>query len=263
MNTSQDRKASVRQNGTYTSSRKHEVNLRRNSTVHFQIGLIVVLLVTIFLVELRTQHKTYAEIAPFEEETPTWIGEITREVKEIPKEVPKETQVVQTPTEPDELKVVKDDAKLIESFLPPTKPNPNAKIVDPDNVSYVPDEETPESVPFILVEDVPIFPGCEREKTNKARRDCMNSKINKFVRKKFNTGKADGLGLEGLNRINTLFVIDKTGVIVDVQIRAPHPKLEKEARRVLGLLPDMTPGKQRNEPVKVQFALPIVFKVED
>jgi len=263
MNTSQDRKSSVRQNGAYTSSRKHEVNLRRNSTVHFQIGLIVVLLITIFLVELRTQHKTYAEIIRIDDETPTWISEIKRKRKEVPKEVPKETKVVQTPTEPDELKVVKDDAKLIESFLPPAETDPDTKIVDPSEVSYVEPVEPVENVPFAIVEDVPIFPGCEREKTNEARRDCMNSKINKFVRKKFNTGKADGLGLEGINNIRTLFVIDETGAIVDVKIQAPHPKLEKEARRVLGLLPDMTPGKQRNEPVKVQFALPIVFKVEN
>ena len=38
-----------------------------------------------------------------------------------------------------------------------------------------------------------------------------------------------------------------------------NKELEKEARRVVGLIPKMKPGKQRGKPVRVQFNLPIRF----
>ena len=41
-----------------------------------------------------------------------------------------------------------------------------------------------------------------------------------------------------------------------------HKELEKEARRVVGLIPNMKPGKQRGKPVKVTFDLPITFNVQ-
>ena len=44
--------------------------------------------------------------------------------------------------------------------------------------------------------------------------------------------------------------------------RAPHARLEKEAKRVVGLLPKMIPGKQRGRPVNVTYMLPISFNVE-
>ena len=54
----------VRQNIPYTKSRKHEANLRRNPTLHFQIGLILSLLVSIFFIEMRMPEQ--AENGPAE-----------------------------------------------------------------------------------------------------------------------------------------------------------------------------------------------------
>ena len=84
-----------------------------------------------------------------------------------------------------------------------------------------------------------------------------------FVNKKFNTDLAGDLGLTGRQRINVIFKIDKTGNIVGIQARAPHPGLEKEAKRVIGLLPKMKPGKQRGKAVTVPYSLPILFQVQD
>ena len=57
--------------------------------------------------------------------------------------------------------------------------------------------------------------------------------------------------------------IDSKGKIVGVQARAPHPRLQKEAERVVNMLPSMTPGKQRGKAVGVLYSLPIVFQVQD
>ena len=48
-----------------------------------------------------------------------------------------------------------------------------------------------------------------------------------------------------------------------VRSRAPHPRLEKEAARVINMLPKMKPGKQRGKPVIVPYSLPITFQVQD
>ena len=117
-------------------------------------------------------------------------------------------------------------------------------------------------VPFAVIENVPIYPGCEKG-NNDAKRKCMSDKINKFVQKKFNTDLAGDLGLTGKQRINVIFKIDRSGNVVGVRSRAPHPRLEKEAARVIGLLPKMKPGKQRGKAVTVPYSLPIIFQVQD
>jgi protein TonB len=45
--------------------------------------------------------------------------------------------------------------------------------------------------------------------------------------------------------------------------RGPHPGLEKEAKRVIGMLPKMKPGRQRGKAVVMPFSIPIVFQVQD
>ena len=118
-------------------------------------------------------------------------------------------------------------------------------------------------MPFAVIENVPIFPGCERKKGNAAKKKCMSEKVAKFVNKKFNTDLASDLGLSGRQRISVFFKIDKNGNIVNVGARAPHPGLEKEAKRVISLLPKMQPGKQRGKAVIVPYSLPILFQVQD
>ena len=51
----------------------------------------------------------------------------------------------------------------------------------------------------------------------------------------------------GKKRIIMLFKIDKVGNIVDIKAKAPHPRLQKEAIRIIKLLPKMKPGRQRGK----------------
>lgn len=91
----------------------------------------------------------------------------------------------------------------------------------------------------------------------------MNEQMQKFIVKKFNTDLAGDLGLSGIQKISVFFKIDKTGEIVDIKARAPHPRLEQEAIRVVSLLPKMKPGKQRGKAVRVPYYLPIKFQVQN
>ena len=117
------------------------------------------------------------------------------------------------------------------------------------------------SVPFAIIEDVPVFPGCEG--TKEELRICLQEKITQHVNVNFNSDLASTLKLTpGVNRIFVLFKIDKEGNISEVKARAPHQTLADEAIRVINLLPKMKPGKQKGDNVGVKYSLPIAFKVE-
>ena len=117
-------------------------------------------------------------------------------------------------------------------------------------------------VPSEVIESVPIFPGCNRG-SDKKKRKCMSEKIAKFVESKYNTDIAADLGLTGRQRISVIFKIDTLGNITGVRARAPHPRLEKEAVRVIKLLPKMKPGIQNGKPVIVPYSLPMTFQVKE
>ena len=116
-------------------------------------------------------------------------------------------------------------------------------------------------IPQAIVDEVPVFPGCIGS-TNQERLECMSTKLNQFVNINFNTGLGDKLGLKGVNRVYVRFVVDPNGKVTNIGTRANYPELEKEAKRVIEMLPQMTPAEQVGEAVAIQYSLPIVFEVK-
>ena len=118
-----------------------------------------------------------------------------------------------------------------------------------------------EDVPFTIIEDVPVFPGCKGNK--KELKSCFNKKMQQHFGRKFNADLPNDLGMSpGKKRIIMLFKINKVGDIVDIRAKAPHPRLEKEAIRIIKLLPKMKPGRQRGKAVGVKYTLPMRIEVE-
>ncbi|MGI9531540.1 energy transducer TonB [Lutimonas sp.] len=155
--------------------------------------------------------------------------------------------------------VIDEPDKVIEEVL---APEPPSDPVDFDEVfSDVPEIAEPddESYIFVAVEQAPRFPGCV-EDSEEAYRACFNEKVKKLVSKKFNTNL--DLGLRGKQRIIVFFEIDKEGNIINVVARAPHKRLEKEAMKAVGKLPQMIPAKQRQRNVSVKYSLPISFYLQ-
>ncbi|WNH08946.1 energy transducer TonB [Thalassobellus suaedae] len=230
-------------------------NVGRNSSLYFAIGLALMLFLTNYAINYKTYDKSDIDIGQLnldeldEEEIP-----ITEQLLAPPPPPP-------PPAAPEVIEIVEDEVEVEETVIESTEVDQETEIVEVEQVE-VSEVEEDIDVPFSVIENVPVFPGCEKG-SNTEKRDCMSKKIAQFVNKKFNTDLASDLGLSGRQRINVIFKIDKTGAITGIRARAPHPGLEKEAARVIGLLPKMKPGKQRGKPVNVPYSLPIIFQVQD
>lgn len=247
-------------------SQKHDANLRKNSTIYFQVGLIVCLLFVYGLLEMKFQSpipEDYGDMYLPDKNTEISIENF--KVYEEPKEQmpqPKSTKSVVLTKTPE---IIPDDVLEPNTLdIITTEQNTTSNVpVSVGDIGDIDDVDDPVEVDFIRVEQAPIYPGCENKKTNKERCKCMSDKITKLVQSKFDTGLGSDLGLTGKQVIRTQFKIDKTGRVIDVKVRGPHPGLENEAKRVIKYIPDMTPGKQRDKNVAVIYSLPIVFKVEN
>jgi protein TonB len=231
-------------------------DLRNWSLIFFQVGVIIMLVATWQLMEWKTYDKAI---------TSDSLLEISDDLEEIiPITDPVEPPPPPPPAQaaPAVIIQVDDAADIEETIIESTETDENQEIAEIEEIEEVVLEEEIINVPFAVIENVPIFPGCENLNNNQERKECMSHKVQEFVQRKFNTDLASELGLEGRQRIHVQFRIDNTGKVVDVRARAPHPRLEKEAIDVVSSLPDMQPGKQRGKPVGVQYALPIIFDVK-
>ncbi|TXE06365.1 energy transducer TonB [Seonamhaeicola algicola] len=232
-----------------------KANVGRNSSLYFAIGLALMLFLTNFAINYKTYDKAAIDIgmvemeAEDEEEIP-----LTEQIQTPPPPPP-------PPAAPEVIEIVEDEVEVEETVIESTEVDQETEIVEVEEV-VVEEVEEDIDVPFAVIENVPVFPGCEKGSNNE-KRACMSKKISQFVNKKFNTELASDLGLSGRQRINVIFKIDKTGTVTGIRARAPHPGLEKEAKRVIGMLPKMKPGKQRGKPVNVPYSLPIIFQVQD
>jgi len=233
-----------------------KADLKKNSAFYFALGFAAVMLITYLGINHRTHDKINYDIAQLD------MGDLDDE--EIPL-----TEINQTPpppppppAAPEVIEVVEDEVEIEETVIESTETDEAEEIVEVEEVE-VEEVEEDVDVPFSVIENVPVFPGCERKKNNADRKKCMSEKITKFVNKKFNTDLAADLGLTGRQKILVMFKIDKHGDIVGVRARAPHPALKKEAERVIKALPKFQPGKQRGKAVNVPYSLPIIFQVED
>lgn len=239
--------------------KKHpKANLENYSKLFAQLGLVL----SLFIVYLLIQSKTFNnEIAILSGQDRVLIDDVVPLVdikieKKIPKEKPPKKVIIEVI---DQVKNDKDIEETIFDVVDPDEPVDMSKLID-----VKPDEDfDPKDAVFdmVFLEEAPLFPGCKG--TKEELKACFSKQIHKFINKKFNAGLAEELGLApGIQRIHTMFKIDKNGNIIDIQARAPHVKLKEEAIRVINLLPKMEPGKQQGRPVKVRYSMPIVFKIQ-
>ena len=232
-----------------------ELEISRNSSIYFAIGLNLMLLLSWRALEYKSYEKSdfVMDIVNVEQEKEEDIPIININ---LPPPPPPPVSISET------IQIVEDVEEIEETIIESTETNQDDAIKDfvPVNVSDVNVEEVEEDVEvaFAIIEDVPVFPGCEGLSKNETK-DCFQKKVQEHVMKNFRYPEtALQLGIQG--RVSVVFIVDSKGFTTNIRSRGPDKLLEKEAERIIGLLPKMEPGKQRGKPVKVAYGVPIFFK---
>ncbi len=231
-------------------------DLNRNSGLYFVIGLTIVL----FLTWQALEYKTYPE----EHETLDMMMAVDDLKEDVPiTEALKTPPPPPPPSAPEVIEVVDDTDEIEETIIESTEISQETVIeavIEVDDVE-VGEEEEDITVPFAVIENVPVFPGCESAKSNDERKLCFNRMIQEHINKEFTyPPSALELGIQG--RVFVQFLIDSKGNIGSIRMRGPDRTLEKEAHRIVATLPQMTPGKQRGKPVSVPYSIPINFVIQ-
>ena len=227
-----------------------KADLQKNSSLYFVIGLAFVLFFSWQAIEWKTYKKTFDYEALDVDEDEDEEIPITEQIKTPPPPPPP------PPPAPQVIEIVEDEEDVEETVIESTETD-EEEIVE---IVEVEEEEEDVDVPFAVIEDVPIFPGCEGVAKSE-RRNCFQEKMNKHIVRNFRYPEiAQEMGIQG--RVYVNFIISKDGSITNIRMRGPDKNLEKEAERIISKLPQMTPGKQRGRAVRVPFSIPITFRLQ-
>lgn len=175
----------------------------------------------------------------FEEEMIPITEEPEQKQAAPPPEAPKVEEVIQ---------IAENDADVEETTIKSSEDDNTAveiKYIEP----VVEEEEPVEEEIFMVVEQMPEFPGGMAE-------------LMKFLSKniKYPTIAQEN-GIQG--RVIVQFVVNQDGSIVDpVVMRSVDPYLDKEALRVISSMPKWKPGMQRGKAVRVKYTVPVTFRLQ-
>ena len=221
-----------------------KADLEGKKSTSLLIGYILALAVMFIAFEWSERDKkvtTDTGIAEllFEEEIIPITEQEQKQAPPPPPEAPKAEEIIQ---------IVENDAEVEESTIQASDETDKAV-----EVKYVPveveEEEVEEQQIFQVVEEMPEFPGGMAE--------CM-----KFLSKniKYPPSSAEN-GIQG--RVIVQFVVNQDGSIVDpVVVRGVDSHLDKEALRVIQMMPKWKPGKQRGKAVRVKYTVPVMFRLQ-
>jgi protein TonB len=165
------------------------------------------------------------------------LPKLQKVIKFVPPKVVKEEVVEEIPT----IEEIKQNEVAAVEIEGPTE------VVFEEPVKEVVVEEDENKI-FTVVEQNPEFVGGYEAMMN-------------FIRKNMRyPASARRMGVDGTVYVS--FVVDKTGSISEVKtIRGISADCDKEAMRVVSMMPAWKPGKQNGKPVFVRFVLPIKFKL--
>ena len=220
-----------------------KANLENNRTTYFLMGLAVALGFLFIGFELSSQDIAVAEedesTGVVEEEV---MVEITRQYIPPP---PPPPQTVQS----DIIQIVEDNTLDEDVEFESLEDDPEDAIIESYGDEFSEDYD-PEGEVFVVVEEMPSFPGGE-------------AAMQAFIKKNL---KFPQIALEnGISgRVICTFVVDGKGHITGAEvIRSVDPNLDKEALRVINMMPDWKPGKQQGKAVRVRYTLPVIFRLQN
>lgn len=222
-----------------------KADLEGKKGIFFEVGLALALAILLFAFEWKSNT---AEVNQFqtvaEEQIEEEIIPITQQMLKPPPPPPPAPKLT------DLIDIVEDDTMIDEELeiQDAEDQSENTEIQDVTDFGDYDGEDTGEAEIFVVVEDMPQFPGGSVQRW-----------ISKNVKYPI---LAQENGIQG--KVFIQFVIEKDGSITDVKVmRGVDASLDKEAIRVVKSMPKWKPGKQRGKPVRVSYTLPINFQLSN
>lgn len=221
--------------------KSEKANLENKRTIFLEIGFVIALAVVFVAMEWKSYDKTEYDLVQREvDDTPEEIIPITEQkVKPPPPKPPPSVTIIN---------VVEDDVEVEDEIEIDVDMDDDTEMEE-----YVPiieeEEEIVEEEIFLVVEQMPSFPGGEGE-------------MYKYIGKNIEYPRmAKESGISG--RVFVTFVVEKDGAVTDVQVlRGIGGGCDEEAVRVIKSMPKWKPGKQRGKAVRVQYRMPIKFTLQ-
>ena len=219
-----------------------KADLQNKRGLLLEIGLAVSLVLVIIAFAYTPKEHRIEQVdlqyGPVEEQ----IVEITRQDQKPP-EPPKKVEVKVIA---DLLQVVTNETKIT-TDVDFSEFNEDTEILQQVEVK---EEEVVDDQPFLIAETMPSFQGGDLYTFRKWVQDNV----------KFPTIALEN-GISG--KVILTFVIEKDGRLTNIQVlKTPDRSLSEEAIRVLNKSPKWTPGKQRNQVVRVKYTLPVEFRMQ-
>ncbi len=210
-----------------------KADLRRSYNLILQFGLIVALLIIIGLVRVNLYSAPPAPIAIDEQEEVVMEEVIQTKQIETPPPPPRPPVPVEVPND----EIIEDDVVDLDlefdldgpMDLPPPPP---------------PAEEEEEEF-FVVVENMPQLNGGLAELQRKVKYPEM----------------ARRAGIEG--RVTVQFIVNEDGKVENPRVIRGIGGGCDEAALAAVKQAEFTPGMQRGRPVRVQYSLPIVFRLQN
>lgn len=222
------------------TKKSNRANLEKRRLMFTQIGLIVSLALAWMVFETKSYGKQ--EIRTFDgttEAIPDDLVPVTIQEKPQPIEKPKVVNMI----------TVVDNNEEIESEIDIDVNVEEDEPIEPTIPIDIIEEEIVEEVPFIIVENMPTFPGGEKKMMEYVAKNVKYPQLAKEV------------GTQG--RVFVSFVVEKDGSITNVTIlRGIGSGCDEEAMRVVKSMPKWNPGLQCGRAVRVSCNLPINFKLQ-
>ncbi len=218
-----------------------------NPTTRYLLGLILVLSLCLVALEWNTDSSGWAffDTANDDIEAEMELSPLHRDEDEVPMMIPKEPQEKMPPSQ--ELNLVEEDVEIAPEVLEPVaskeEPKEDVKEDLPEAVDMY---DAP--VDFRVVEDLPQFPGGAVE-------------FMKWLTKNLKyPPSAQQRKVQG--RVVAQFIVNKDGSISDLMlVEKVSPELDREALRVLRMMPKWTPGVMDAKPCRTKVCIPVVFKL--
>jgi len=140
------------------------------------------------------------------------------------------------------------------------EPGPDIEKVSPPDRGIEPPAPPQVDTVYSVLEYMPHLADCKDVDPDVRATCTQNGIMQHLVRHLQYPEMAKEAGIEG--RVFIRFVVEKTGEVRDVSVlRGVDPMLDRAAMQAVSSLPPFAPGRIDGLPVRVEYKLPVLFKL--